>query len=292
MIASILAFVLGVAGADADPGRPRLDYVGSYTWTSQNPDLGGMSAIEIGEDGRDFVALSDRGYVVSGRLDRRDGAVSGVTTALFEHLRDIKGAPTAKKWSDAEGLARTPDGRLFISFEAEHRVWAYDMPGSRAKPMPLHRDFRTFQPNSGMEALAIGPDGTLYALPERSGALERPFPVYRFAKGKWDTALSIPRRGDHLPVGADFGPDGKLYLLERHFTGIFGFSTRVRRFALGPDGFTGEQVLLQTWTGRHDNLEGIAAWKDAAGATRLTLLSDDNFHFLQRTELVDYVVVE
>ncbi|KAF0676409.1 esterase-like activity of phytase family protein [Profundibacterium mesophilum] len=292
MISSLIAFVLGVAGADADAGTPRLDYVGSYTWTSPDPHLGGMSAIEIGDDGRDFVALSDRGYIVSGTLERKDGAVSGIAAGALEPLRDIKGAPVTRKWSDAEGLARTPDGRLFISFEARHRLWAYEAAGSRAMPMPVNPAFRELQPNSGLEALAIGPDGTLYALPERSGKLERPFPVYRFAKGRWDSLLSIPRRGEHLPVGADFGPDGKFYLLERHFTGIFGFSTRVRRFTLGPDGFTDEEVLLQTWTGRHDNLEGIAVWADREGTIRVTMLSDDNFHFLQRTELVDYRLSE
>ena len=43
---------------------------------------------------------------------------------------------------------------------------------------------------------------------------------------------------------------------------------------------------------RHDNLEGLAVWRDDSGAIRLTMISDDNFNLLQRTELVEYAVPE
>ena len=78
-------------------------------------------------------------------------------------------------------------------------------------------------------------------------------------------ARSASRRdGDFLVVDADFGPDGKLYVLERDF-GWLGFRTRVRRFALGPDGLGDEVTLLETPFGELDNMEGISVWRDAAG---------------------------
>ena len=33
-------------------------------------------------------------------------------------------------------------------------------------------------------------------------------------------------------------------------------------------------------------------WRDEAGAIRLTMISDDNFNFFQRTQLVEYTVPE
>ncbi len=60
------------------------------------------------------------------------------------------------------------------------------------------------------------------------------------------------------PVGADFGPDGRFYLLERHLSGIFGFQSRVRSFRIDGNRISDERVVLRTATGTHDNLEGIA----------------------------------
>ena len=38
-------------------------------------------------------------------------------------------------------------------------------------------------------------------------------------------------------------------------------------------------------------MEGISVWRDAAGRTRVTLISDDNFFALQRTVIVEYLLV-
>jgi hypothetical protein len=158
--------------------------------------------------------------------------------------------------------------------------------------IPGHRDFPRLQINSGLEALAMDGDGTLYAIPERSGALSRPFPVYRLRDGQWDKSLQIRRDGDFLVVDADFGPDGRLYVLERDFEWLGGFATRVRRFSLGPDGFGEEVTLLETDLGTLDNMEGISVWRDAAGRIRVTLIADDNFLAFQSTVLAEYLLTE
>lgn len=92
-------------------------------------------------------------------------------------------------------------------------------------------------------------------------------------------------------VGADFGPDGRLYVLERDFTWMGGFSNRVRSFRLGPDGFDDEATLLQTPFGSADNFEGITVWRDDDGGVRATLIADDNFFALQSTVISEYLLV-
>jgi len=154
--------------------------------------------------------------------------------------------------------------------------------------LPRHPDFKKMQNNSSLEALAIGPDGAFYTIPERSGGLETPFPVYRYSNGAWTKPFVIPRRGPYLVVGADFGPDGRFYLLERAFNSIFGFQTRVRRFSVEGKRISNEEILVESPSGRHDNLEGLAVWQDGAGDIRLTMISDDNFRILQSTEFVEY----
>ncbi|MDZ4134183.1 MAG: esterase-like activity of phytase family protein, partial [Paracoccaceae bacterium] len=170
------------------------------------------------------------------------------------------------------------------------RVLRYANLAGPAENLPDHPDFRRMRANSALEALAIDARGTLYTLPEQSGSAQSPFPVYRFRNGAWDKPFSIARRGGFLPVAADFGPDGRFYLLERQFRGIAGFASRVRRFDIGQTGISGETTVLETPSGRHDNLEGLSVWRDVTGAIRLTMVSDDNFMFFQRTEIVEYRV--
>jgi len=193
--------------------------------------------------------------------------------------------------ADAEGLAEDGHGGFYVSFEGNHRVSHYAGINSGEEKIKRHADFAGFQRNSGMEALAIDPKGTLYTLPERSGDWERPYPVYRLINNTWDKPFLIPRRGTHLPVGADIGPDGKFYLLERDFAWYRGFSSRIRRFDITSKGLINEETLLITNFGTRDNLEGLSVWKDDQGVLRITMISDDNFSFLQVTEIVEYKVV-
>jgi len=176
-----------------------------------------------------------------------------------------------------------------ILSEAGGRFTDIDGPAEGAPP---HPDFRGLQPNSALEALAVDDAGTIYAIPERSGQMTRPFPVYRYRGGVWDKKLSIPREGRFLVTGADFGPDGRLYVLERDFTWMGGFSNRVRSFRIAPDGLEDEATLLQTPFGSADNFEGISVWRDEAGGVRATLIADDNFFALQSTVIAEYLLVE
>ena len=290
LIAAIL--LLATPFGAAPVGWPAV-LVGRYLWKGSDPDFGGFSGIDLEADGLGFTAVSDRGTIRQGRLVRdTSGAVTGVEAGPAIRLKDSKGQDLHGVLSDSEGVALKPDGTVCISFEGYHRVACYPKPGGPSEPLPRPKAFDGLQNNSSFESLAIGPDGTFYTMPERSGLLERPFPVWRFRNGRWDQPFSVPRDGDWLPVGSDFGPDGRFYLLERDFRWLLGFRSRVRSFALDPSGFTDARVVLETETGAFDNLEGIALWRDAAGAVRMTLVSDDNFLGLLRTELVDFRLAE
>lgn len=266
------------------------EWLGSFRWTAPGvPEFGGFSGLVLLPDHAGFVAVTDKGWLAEGRLRRDGDRIVAVSDTMLRPLLGRDNAPLTPYMADAEGLARAPDGTLYVSFEHFHRVTALRPGETRLRWIDRHPDFDTFQPNSGMEALAHDPQGRLITLPERSGAWERPFPVYRHDGTEWTQPYSLRRDGKFLPVGADTGPDDRLYLLERHFTGV-AFASRVRSFAFTPDGLADERLVLETRPGQHDNLEAIAVWRDDAGRIRLTMLSDDNFRFFQRTEFVEYAL--
>ncbi len=263
----------------------------SYTWNNPDNNFGGLSSIHLDDDGGKFLMTTDQGVFYSGKIVRNGSEITGVEHQKFSPIKDTKGNPVSgKSLGDSEGIAIRSNGRIYVSFERYHRVWTYRDTTSEAAWLPRHPDFKRLQNNSSLEALAIDARGRLYTLPERSGALSKPFPVYRYNGKAWDKRLSIPRRGAFLAVGADFGPDGKFYLLERNFKKPIGVHSRVRRFDLTKSGFVNEETLFVSSLNQHDNLEGISVWQDDQDKIRITLVSDDNFNFIQRTELVEYII--
>lgn len=286
LIAALTTFLIA-AGAKAPAAT--LEYVGTYVWRDNDPRFGGFSGIEISDDGLGFHALSDRSNLFWGSIERdASGRIRHMNVAGHAQLKDSQGNPLKPGYlGDSEGLAIGRDGTIWVSFEGLDRIVAYDNPDAPARPLPRPPKIKALRVNSGFESLAIDAAGTLYTMPERSVGADTPFPVFTVRDGKWRRAFTIPRSGRWLPVGSDFGPDGWFYLLERDFQGILGFSSRIRRFQFGPDGVQVEQTLLETKSLQYDNLEGLAVWDDGQGI-RLTMISDDNFLFVQRTELVEY----
>lgn len=277
IVSATILLAGGVSGADAT-------LIGRYTLPSDGDVYGGLSAAHVSDDGRKILMVSDRGTLVSGEIIR--DPAGQIVDMLVSAPVPITPLDDDSYYTllDSEGLAVAPDGTIYVSFEGRNRVGRFATITSQEEPLPRMPAFDALHDNSGLEALAIDADGALYTLPERSGRYDRPFPVYRYANGKWTTPYAIPRTQSYLMVGADFGPDGKLYLLERDFSGI-GFYTRVRRVDLQAQ--TAE-TILETGLGVHGNMEGISVWRNAAGEMIMTLIADDNFNAFLNNEIAEY----
>lgn len=264
-------------------------FLSSFEWTKDREHFGGYSAIKLSDDGSRFVVMSDRGHLIEGGIFRHNDTIIGVRSkeiTKFAFPKELFGkAPK----TDTEGIARDASGRLYVSFEHENRIARQEHDGTWSL-LPSHPEITALPKNKGLEALAIGPDGAVLAIPEVSDGLLTPFTVYRFRDGAgWDTELRISRHPGFLPVGADFDIYGRLYVLERGFAG-FGFFSQVRRFNMRDAGEISGEVLLNTRARVHDNLEGLSVWMTPDKQVRLTMVSDDNFQRFQRTEIVEYAV--
>ena len=286
LTAIVTAFGVWIFGQDTQgPAR----YAGSLNLPRNTKTLGGFSGLELGPDGHDVTLISDRGHIVQGTIQRAEGAMSGIELAHILPLRDEKGQPVKGKHNDAEGAAFGPHGALFVSFESDHRILAYPPAQSTAIAMPRHPDFSKFPGNGGIEALAVNDQGFIFAIPERVWNRRRETFVYRLDQQGWAKLSRYPRHPAYLPVGADFGPDGRFYVLERHFKGL-GFSSQIRSFGITGTDLVDERLILRTAEWRHGNLEGLSVWRDPEGQIRLSMVSDDNFLPFLPSMIVEYVL--
>jgi hypothetical protein len=277
-----------VLGLQSSAGAPLSDgWLGSLNWRMDDDRLGGLSAIVIDPDGLGFIALSDRRHFFEGTFLRDDrGRLAGVTDVTITRVTGTDGQRLRRRALDTEGLARGPDGDLFLSLEDPAQIARFDSPAAGGTLIAVPDAFDAFGRNASLESVAVDARGRLYTIPEDTPDRTGPFPVWRNDDG-WSIVGEVPRDGAFLVTDATIGPDGRLYVLERAFHGLFGFQSRLSRFtvddALGP-----QEVILTSATGQHDNLEGLAVWRDSAGALVATMVSDDNFRFFQRTEIVEY----
>lgn len=264
----------------------------SFGWRIDAGWFGGFSGLEIAPDGSAMTVISDRGIRLEAEIARDgSGEITAVMAGRPRQILSSKSGAMPGHVGDSEGLALAPDGVAFISFEGVPRVARYAAPDARSEVLPRPKAFRDLEGNGAFEALAIDPQGRLYTLPEAGWDARGDIPVFRWDGARWEQPFSLVQRGRFRPVGADFGPDGRFYLLERA-TGLLGFRSRIRRWEITPEGIGNEETLLTTDWGRHDNLEGLAIWRDARGGLRATMISDDNFLALQRTEIVEYALPE
>ena len=141
----------------------------------------------------------------------------------------------------------------------------------------------------GLEALALMPDGRLLAIRDAPGYVA---PAYFVTSEGVATRIAFPKLGPYTPAGADMAPDGRLYVVARRFTNLGGFAAAVWSCAVDGDRIHDPEVLAEfPPSSRIDNAEGLSAWQDALGRTRLLIVTDDNRNLLQRTLLLDFVVI-
>jgi hypothetical protein len=279
-----LAFALSFAWQAAFAEGPTLQLVHQETLEfPRATDFGGLSGLVLSEDGQTAQVINDKGILFELRMKRKDDE-----SIKWIRLVGQRYIYTDSK-ADTEGLARAENG-LFVSFEDPMQVELYE-PGTL---WPVeHIDFPKLEIdniNRGLEALAIDTEGRLLVLPETVPDNREDFPMFRYFDGIWTEIGAFPATADYFVVGADFGPDGTLFILERAVS-LLGFRTRIRTLA-APIETSAPRVLYESHVSQFDNHEGIAVRLDRNGQTRITLISDDNYLSVQKTELLEFILQE
>ncbi|WQH02067.1 esterase-like activity of phytase family protein [Rhodopseudomonas palustris] len=272
--------------------------------TSPFRGFGGLSALRLDPKGERFVAISDRGLWFTGRIAYNGAEMTGVADVEAAPLLGSDGQPlTKRKWYDSEALA-FDGGTAFVGYERVNQILKFDFgrDGVRAlgQPIAVPPGLRKLPNNKGIESLVAVPKGlplagTLIAISERGLDADRN--IVGFLIGGRAPGQFAVRRSDDFDVSdAALLPSGQLLILERKFSWIQGGHIRIRRIelsALTPGAIVDGPVLFNADLGHEiDNMEGIDVHLDAAGDTVLTMVSDDNFSMLQRTLLLQFVLVD
>ena len=245
-----------------------LRLAGSWTVTSDDPRVGGISALAI--DGGGLVALTDSGVVI--RFAKPNG---GAVRAGVRELPGGPGDPGFKTNRDSEALVRDPDGRgWWVAFETRNALCLYD-PGFTRTLQQLDIPPRGLSFNSGIEGLT-STSGQLLLVPESGG-----FALQLGRTGWTEIPFDFPAR----PVAdASVLPNQSLLVIERRLsaTGFVNALVQLNRCEAGYCVSWRKRLVVAPL----DNVEAIAVEELDSGGVRLWLMTDDNLHRPLRTLLI------
>jgi hypothetical protein len=281
-----------------EPGARRvgkLVWRGGISMTANSANFGGWSDLDVVDGGKQLSSISDEGSWLTATIDYdADGNLAGLSSGRIGSLRGLDGKPLdSKVMSDAEGMARLPDGSWLVSFERQHRFWRYPTLDGTPVPIDGPADLGRQPNNGGVEAVTVLADGRIIAISEeyvvKPGMLRGWIGQPAGGTYTWQT-FDYAKTPDFNPTALRPLPDGSFVLLERAFDVARGVRIRVMQFDAAnvkPGGTVhARELAFLASPYAVDNLEGLSVGRGTHAETLLWLISDDNFNPLQRNILL------
>lgn len=306
----VTSYPIGSFGSADDGARRfgKLQFRGGLVLTSPSVYFGGFSGLVVDPAGDRMLAVSDAGFWLSARLRYRDGAPAAIEAASVGPVLALSGDTLQRRRDrDAEGaslLAGTlDDGEMLIAFEQNKRIGRYRVAGGVPdKPtsyLKLPKDVQSVFGNTSLESvtqLTGGPSaGAFVTFAEHKSDGRGNLVGWLFGRGKGRTLRLVDQGGFNVTDLAAL-PDGGMLVLERRFRWTEGVQFRLRRIAAkeiaSGKPMRGEVLLKADQRNAIDNMEGLAVHRTGDGESVLTVISDDNFSFLQRTLLLQFTLPE
>ncbi len=112
-----------------DPARVRfgaLTFRGGMELSSSHPEFGGISSIRVAADGAGFLAVTDKGRWLRGRIAYEGTRPVGITNAEMAPVLGPDGKTLSSRgWYDTESLAED-GGTVWLGIERVHRIVRFD----------------------------------------------------------------------------------------------------------------------------------------------------------------------
>jgi hypothetical protein len=267
--------------------------------SGNHPRFGGFSGLWRSPDGRDLVAITDNGFWLTASVQSRNNRLTGLDRAELAPILGASGRPLHRsRYYDTESLA-IADGVAFIGVERTHDIlrfdWGKQGVEARAQVLSVPREIKRLPNNRGLEAIGVVPAGhplagAVVAIAERSGGEDEPT-IGLILGGRQPGLFRVIRHDGYDITDLAFLPGGDMLLLERWYRPLRGVGMRIRRIpggSLKPGALLDGPYLIEADLGQEiDNMEGMSVHMEQ-GKPVVTLISDDNFSFLQRTVMLEF----
>ncbi len=150
-----------------DPREPsahalrRARFRGGLVLTSPHRDFGGLSGLRVAADGAHFLALTDKGNWLRGRIVYRGKVPIAIADAEMAPMLGPDGRPLRSRgWYDTEALAED-GGVVYVGIERVHQIVRFDFgkDGLRARgqPIAVPPGMKLLPYNESIECLAVAP---------------------------------------------------------------------------------------------------------------------------------------
>ncbi|MCK0099775.1 esterase-like activity of phytase family protein [Qipengyuania sp. S6317L1] len=291
--------LLQVPLSEEDPALDRvgdLKYLGGLDIPRMEQNIGGLSGLRWDAENGRLIALTDDARRIKITPDEENEVLVGLGKVASGMLFDRDGEwLTGKEHGDSESLTRKADGSWLVSFERDHRIWAYPSHFPN-RPVPNQIDpvavLGALEDNAGVEAMATTGDGAMLLCAQRPvhGSLAN-CALDRTGDGQFVpfAALlpaAVAEKGA-VPTDADALSDGTFLILFRSYSPAEGNTAAIVAYA--PDGSRREiATFLPPLT--VDNFEGLAV-REEGDRTFIYIVSDDNFSGSQATLLMKFELV-
>ena len=276
-----------------------LTYLGSLVLSSRDRRFEALSGLTMTDDR--LIMVTDEGHWVTARLlSTPNGAPAAIEDARIGPLLNTDGSPMlTKRLADAEAVTLV-DGDVWVTSEHNQPIRSYRLEDS-VFVGPARLPFGETAPlsgnrNQGLEAMVHmteGPlaDETLVFLEEPPRHAANPTAL-RLGPDGSQTRFAVRRMDGFAITGAAELPGGDVVLVERRFSWKDGLYMRLRYLPaddIARGAVEGRLMFHADGGTIIDNMEGIAV-SDHPNGPVLTIISDDNGNFFQRTILLRFQI--
>lgn len=282
----------------------KLLWRGGLVLKSTHPQFGGLSGIELSANGEEMLAISDRGYWVKADVIYKNGRINGLANSQIAPILNSEGKKFVYWKADSEGLSKRNDSLsdVVISVERDQAIFRFKLDenglDSHAMDWGSIKDAKKISANRGLEAITSLPKnheyrGWMLVAAERKLDKNNNHTAW-LVNGKQNHELHFTRQDGYDITDLNYLPNGDIVLLERAISIFGGPQMRIRQICgklVKPNAvLNGTTLLRATGLQAVDNMEGLGVHKAANGEVILTIISDNNFHFLQRNLMLQFAL--